>query len=84
MTWGRWYWPLFLVASLLLLLIPEIYALVTNYHNSLSYWVWTSLRVNQGAPIDSWTAPHYLAAGVYLVVVTWLTGHLFFRWWAAK
>jgi len=83
-TWGARYWPWFLAIAVLgFFLVPEVYALVTNYRNTLSFWVWSTLRVNAGEPIRKWTALHYLAAGIYLVLVTWLTGHFFFRWWAS-
>lgn len=83
-TWGRWYWPIFLVVVLGALLIPELAALFTNVRNTLSWWVWSQLRVQSGVPITRWTATHYLVFGAWLVVVSWLTGHFFFHRWAAR
>lgn len=77
-TWGRWYWPAFLVLFASALLVPEFYALFSNARNTLSDYVWTGLDVSveQQRP---WTAAHYLVFGAWLTLVSWLTFHFFFR-----
>lgn len=76
-TWGNWYWPIYLTV-MALGLSPEIYALATNARNTLSDWVWTELKVSVDQQLP-WTAAHFLVFGFWLVIVTWLTWHFFFR-----
>jgi H+/Cl- antiporter ClcA len=80
MTWGRIWWPIYLLVSLAVFLGPEIFALVTNWRNTLSNWVWSSLKVSSGR-FDIWheSAPWYLTLGCWIVLITWLTFHFFFR-----
>ena len=80
MTWGRTYWPAALSVLLAVIFIPEIYALITNDQNTLSWWTWDELNVSSRQPVQDWTAPHYLVFGGWLVLVSWLTWHLFFHW----
>jgi len=76
MTWGRWYWPVWMIVGCLTLGIPEIVALCRDVRNTLSYWVWGALNVEVNR---DWTAAHYLVFGGWLTVVSWLTWHFFFR-----
>ena len=78
-TWGNWYWPAFLVAQTMLFLGPEIYALIDNWRNTLSNWVWTSLNITKNESMSQWSATDFLLFGVWIVVVTWLTFHFFLR-----
>ena len=77
-TWGAWYWPAFLAAFALLLLVPEVYALITNAGNTLSDWVWRALHVSTPSPIWDWDAARLLSFGVWCVLVFWLSEHF---WW---
>jgi len=79
-TWGQWYWPLWLTIVLLAFLVPEIYALITNVRNTLSWWVWDQLDVSPLATAP-WTAAHLLVFGVWVLMNVWLTGHFFWRRW---
>lgn len=79
-TWGVWYWPSWFAFTLLTLLGPEVYALFTNVYNTQSYWVWGQLEI-QPVPTGPWTAAHFIVFGLWLVMMTWLTGHYFFRVW---
>jgi hypothetical protein len=80
MTWGKHYWPIYLLVALAVFLGPEIYALVTNWRNTLSNWVWTELHVSsQNFDIWKQSAPWYLILGLWLVLISWLTFHFFFR-----
>ncbi len=78
MTWGTYYWPCWFAITVMSLLIPEIYALISNVNNTQSYWVWKQLEISplKTAP---WTAVHYLAFGLWLTLMSWLTFHFFFR-----
>ena len=71
MTWGRIYWPLFLVFITVAFMTPEGYALATGKANTLSYWVWRELRPA--------SAQWYLSLGFYLTVVSWLVYHFWFK-----
>jgi hypothetical protein len=81
-TWGKFYWPTALISVLVVLLAPEGIALATGYQNTLSYWVWTQLHATMREPMSQWTATHFLTFGGWLVLVVWLTWHLFLHWWA--
>lgn len=81
MTWGARYWPIFLIVMLVAFLGPEVYALCTNWQNTLSNWIWTQLRVRAGQPIDQWSALHFLVGGCLVVLFGWLIGHLLFGYW---
>jgi hypothetical protein len=77
-TWGPWYWGVSLCWIFALIMGPEVYALFTNPRNTLSdtIWTWLSVTTEQQNP---WTAAHFLVFGGWLVLVTWLTFHFFFR-----
>jgi hypothetical protein len=83
-TWGRYYWTAFLAASLVGFLVPEVWALCTNWRNTLSAWVWQLLAVQRGEPITSWTWLHVLGLGMYVLINGWLVGHFFFRVWVGR
>lgn len=76
--WGNWYWPTWLCVSVAAFLGPELYALVCNWRDTLSAWVWRSLKLAPHEPVWSWNATDYLVFGVWLVLVSWLTFHFFF------
>lgn len=76
--WGNIYWPIWLGITTLTLGIPEIYALATDAHNTLSDWVWRGLQVTKEQQLP-WTAAHFLVFGGWIVVTLWLTWHFFFR-----
>jgi hypothetical protein len=80
-TWGSWYWPTWVVIALLSLLVPEVYALVTNVKNTQSYWVWHELDVHTGLAPNTWTSAHFIFFGLWSVFAIWLTGHFFWRLW---
>jgi len=70
-TWGAWYWPVALIAVTVIIMGPEIYALITNVFNTLSWWVWrTDIKG---------TARWYLSLGAWITVTSWLTYHFWFR-----
>lgn len=78
-SWGDWYWPSWIIFNLASLGTPEIYALVTDWKNTLSNWVWTQLNITKNESISQWSAVDFLLFGVWMVAVTWLTFHFFLR-----
>lgn len=80
-TWGPRYWPVVLIAGLVLILGPESFAVFTNWRNTLSEWVWTELKVQRDENPWNWSATQFLVFCVWLVTVLWLTFHFFFRRW---
>lgn len=77
-TWGHWYWPLWLMGSIILFLVPEVYSLVTGHpSNTLSDWVWSSLHIHRDESPGQWSAEDFLVFGCWLTLVVWLTFHFF-------
>lgn len=82
MTWARWYWPCALLAVLGILLGPEVYALRTNWRNTLSYWFWTLCNVEDHEALGARSFAWYITLALYIAVIcVWLTFHLWFKWW---
>lgn len=80
MTWGKTYWPVMLIITSLLFLVPEIYALVTNFRNTLSDYARFELNVTTPTePFTSHSAAWLLTLGVWLVIAFWLTFHIWFE-----
>lgn len=80
-TWGRWYWPIWFTVMLVSFLGPEVYALITNWRNTLSAAVWRMEHFRSGQPLDQWSAGHFLFIGVLLLIDVWLLGHFALGWW---
>jgi hypothetical protein len=76
MTWGAIYWPIFLIGTSLTFLGPELYALFTNWKNTLSDYSWTELHVSPGITVH--TVAWYISLIAWLLVVVVLTLHI---WW---
>lgn len=79
-TWGSIYWPIFLVLTSVAFLAAEILALFTNTANTLSDYAWRELGlpINFRGPIIH-NAAWLLTLGAWLVVVFWLTEHIWFQ-----
>lgn len=77
--WGNAVWPLWLAAAVTTFLIMEVYALCTDPQNTLSWWVWRTLRITARTSPANWSAADFLTFGCWMVLVTWLTFHFFFR-----
>ena len=74
------YWPLWLAFFTAMFLLREVWALATGHPEAtLSAWVWRVLRITSNEPVSSWSAADYLVCGCWLVLVSWLTFHFFFR-----
>jgi hypothetical protein len=74
-TWGRVYWPVFLLVASLLFAIPELIAIFTNAANTLSEYAWQELKVGT-FPVH--TAARWISLIVWLVFVAVITAHI---WW---
>ena len=76
-TWGAYYWPVFLIGVSLAFLIPEAYAFFTNPGNTLSDYSWMELKVTgSGRHILAW----YASLFAWLVFAVVITAHIWFRW----
>lgn len=77
MTWGKYYWPFYLILAALLFLVPEIIALVTNFRNTLSQYSWNELHVNPGITVH--TLAWYLSLAAWVLTAIVLTVHIWFK-----
>jgi hypothetical protein len=78
-TWGRVYWPLWLGITFAAFLAAEITGLAQGGQNTLSNFIWQYLKIAKNEAVWQWSAADFLIFGGWLVVVTWLTFHFFFR-----
>lgn len=80
MTWHR-YWLIWFLVAFAAFLGPEVYALCTNWRNTLSESIWEAERFVPGQSLEKWNAFHFLFAGAFLLVSVWLFGHFIFGLW---
>lgn len=80
-TWGHKYWLVWSIVTFLTFIIPEAYALATNWRNTLSESVWDMERFTPNQPLVHWTAVHFLFGGILLTLFAWLIGHFLFGFW---
>lgn len=76
-TWGREYWPVFLIVTSLLFLAGELTALATNARNTLSDYSWFELHLRPGISVHSMA--WYLSFTGWLLFVVVITWHIWFR-----
>jgi len=77
---GNTYWPVWMIATGGTFLLREIWALASgDGYDTLSEWVWRALAITKDEPVASWSATDFLVCGAWLVLVTWLSFHFFFR-----
>ncbi|MGH9436814.1 MAG: hypothetical protein ACRD22_02725 [Terriglobia bacterium] len=81
-TWGHEYWTWALIAIALLFLPAELYALFTNTANTLTDYSRYELHVSGQVVLTRQSAAWVLTLGTYLVVTTWLCGHIWFDLWS--
>lgn len=85
MTWGTYYWPVFLIISAVWLLlgfgIPELIALITQVgthtDNTLSHYSQEELGLD--AQLNRHTIAWSLSLLAWVVVTTILTWHIWFK-----
>lgn len=83
-TWGNFFWPYWIIVTSVTFLGPEIYALITNFRNTLSDYARYELGVtvgvnNHGIHSIAWWA----SLLVWLVFIAWITPHIWivqYRW----
>jgi hypothetical protein len=74
------YWPLWLGLLTGTFLIREIWALASGHsQDTLSDWVWRVLKITRHEHVTSWNSTDYLVCGCWIVLMSWLTWHFFFR-----
>lgn len=79
MTWGKYYWPYFLILSSVLFLIPEIIGLITNASNTLSEYCWRELNVHSGLHLDQHGIAWWLSLVAWLLFVVVITAHIWYK-----
>lgn len=75
------YWLIWAALGFIAFLGPEIYALCTNWRNTLSNFVWTAEKFSPGQPVNQWSAFHFLFMGVFTLTTAWLIGHFGWGLW---
>lgn len=78
-SWGRWYWPVFLGVVFLFFIVPEVYALVKGQRNTLSDFVWIRLKIVRGERFSDWSALDLFVFVQWIGLVIWLTWHFFWH-----
>ena len=74
------WWPVWLAAGAATFLLREVWALASGRpQDTLSDWTWHILKIAKNEPMSAWSAADFLTFGCWLVLVTWLTWHLWFR-----
>lgn len=77
MTWGRQLWPVVLIIVSLLIIVPETWALLTNWSNTLSDYARYELGINTfQVPLDKHTAAWFLTLILWSMFAGWLTYHI--------
>jgi type II secretory pathway component PulF len=76
MTWGKYYWPYFLILTSVIFLVPEIVALFTNVTNTLSWYARHMLNVSAHMTVH--TLAWYISLTAWILFVIVITGHI---WW---
>ena len=80
MTWGKYYWPYFMILTVLLFGVPELIAIISgNVANTLSDYSWDQLDVHGFTHVHdiAWFA----SLGVWLLFVVVITAHIWWRSW---
>jgi hypothetical protein len=88
LTWGRIYWPIFLILSglwiLTAFLIPEVIALLSevknHLDNTLSEYARTELHVSSTIQ-DMHDIAWWISLTAWVVFAVWATGHIWFDLW---
>ena len=77
-----WYWLFWFCGWFTAFIVPEVWALCADWHNTLSANVWKLEQYRSGQDVMHWSAGHTLFAGVWILMTVWLTGHFLFHIWA--
>lgn len=77
-SWGKYYWPYFLILASGLFGIPELIALFTNHWNTLSDYARYELNVSPAVTVH--TLAWYLSLAAWLLFVVVITMHIWWNW----
>lgn len=75
------YWLIWFILSFGSFLVREIWALCTNWRDTLSAAIWSLEDFRQGQPISGWSSSHLLFMGLFVLIFGWLVMHFGFGWW---
>lgn len=78
MTWGKLYWPFYLIVASLLFLGPELIALFTNVQNTLSDYARYELNVS--AQVTVHTIAWYVSLIGWALFVVVISLHIWGDW----
>lgn len=78
------YWLLWASFSFITFIVPEIYAVSTDWRRTLSASVWSLEDMVPGQAINRWTVTHYWFISIYGVLVLWLFFHFGMGWWRGR
>lgn len=78
-TWGLWYWPAFILTTLVLFAPAETYALMTNPQNTLSDFAWREFGFPQSGDSLMFTAAWYFSFAGYIAITVFLGIHIWFE-----
>jgi hypothetical protein len=77
---GAVWWPVWLGVAVGVFLLREVWALASGRsQDTLSYWVWTALKVTRNESPSVWSATDFLVFGAWMTLILWLTFHFFLR-----
>lgn len=75
-TWGRWYWPAYFAVVAVGFLPAEIYALITNVWNTLSYFAWHEMGI--GGTYSPHTPGWWISLIAWCLFTVVITAHIWF------
>ena len=78
MTWGKVWWPWWIILTSTTFGVPEIIAIVTNYLNTLSEYARYELNVAPHVTVH--TVAWYVSLIVWLLFVVVITAHIWWDW----
>lgn len=80
MTWGKLYWPYWIILTSLTFLVPELIALFSgNPQDTLSDYSRSELHVGTAFAGNIHTLAWWASLVLWVTFVAWITPHI---WWA--
>ena len=76
-NWGHYWWPIWIIITFTLFIIPEVIALFTPGANTLSQFCWNELAASPRLPLH--TVAWNLSLIGWLLAVIVLTIHIWFK-----
>lgn len=78
MTWGKYYWPYFLILVSTIFGVPELIALFTNVRNTLSDYA--RLELNVSSTMSVHTVAWWVSLTAWLLFAVVITFHIGGNW----